>query len=138
MRQHGVPNFPDPQITSEDGQQRIRLMARTGAASSPAFNAAQRACSGILPSPQNANPARTALQRHERELGLLSFARCMRTHGVNNFPDPNAQAQITREMLAGAGIDVHLSGVIRTAMTCVPASHGAVSRAAVAQAVHGG
>jgi hypothetical protein len=136
MREHGVPNFPDPQVVNHGGETGIRQVLSATTAASPAFQGAQKACAGIMPSPQNATE--DAQQRHERVLGLLSFARCMRAHGLSNFPDPNDQGQIDRQTLATAGIDVHLPSVIRAAMTCVPASRGAVTRADVAQATNGG
>jgi hypothetical protein len=135
MRQHGIPDFPDPHVTTNGGQTEITQVAQ--ASSSRTFQAAQKACAAIMPGPQNPNPAQTAQQRHQHMLGLLSFARCMRAHGVSGFPDPNAQGRISREMLASAGVDIHAPSVIRTAMTCIPASHGTVTRAAVANAVNG-
>ena len=136
MREHGVTGFPDPHVVNRGGATEIRMMAPASAAASPAFKGAQKACAGIMPGPQSATE--DAQQRHARVLGLLSFARCMRSHGVSNFPDPNTQGQIDQQTLAAAGLDIHLPSVIRAAMICVPASHGAVTRAAVAQAAHGG
>jgi hypothetical protein len=135
MRRHGIP-VPDPQVTNHGGSQSIRQVVRV--ANSPAFKAAQKACAGILPGPQNDNPTQTAQQRHRRLLGRLSFARCMRSHGVTSFPDPDAQGQISEQALANARIDVHLPSVLQAAETCIPASHGAVTRAAIAQAVNPG
>ncbi|MGZ4286692.1 MAG: hypothetical protein ACXVW5_21050 [Solirubrobacteraceae bacterium] len=33
---------------------------------------------------------------------LLAFAHCLRAHGVNGFPDPNANGQLTTEMISAA------------------------------------
>lgn len=52
MRSHGLPDFPDPQFSTTGGGITMRLSARSGGdlnPSSPAFQAAQRACQGILP-----------------------------------------------------------------------------------------
>jgi hypothetical protein len=138
MRTHGVSDFPDPQVSSQGNQTSVRQMVPAGTAKSPAFKGAQRACASIMPGPGTANPAEEAQQRRLRTLGLLSFARCMRAHAVSSFPDPDAQGQISPQALASAGIDIHLPSVIQAAMTCVPASHGVLTRAAVAQAVNGG
>jgi hypothetical protein len=135
MRQHGVP-VPDPQVSNQGGSQRIRQVVHVS--NSPAFKAAQKACAGILPGPQNENPTQIAQQRHQRALGLLSFARCMRSHGVTSFPDPDAQGQINEQALANARVDVHLPSVFQAAETCIPASHGALTRAALAQAANRG
>jgi hypothetical protein len=77
VRAHGVPNFPDP-------------TAHTGLAipndinpQSPAFRSAQRACSKLAQP-----PAGQGGSSESRKLQLLALARCMRSHGVPNFPDP--------------------------------------------------
>ena len=134
MREHGVPDFPDPKVTSRPGSQSIAIRAVTG--NTPADKAALKACSGILPGPQSAS--QIAQQQHQHLLGLLSFARCMRAHGLSSFPDPDAQGQISREALANAGINIQSPTLLRAAATCVPASEGAVTRAAIASAVNRG
>ena len=136
MRQHGVSNFPDPVITHQAGGTSLRMVVSAGIASEPAWKPAQKACASLMPGPPS--PAQAAQQNHQRMLGLLSFASCVRAHGLNNFPDPNAQGQITQETLASAGIDVHSPSVLRVATECVGASHGFVTRAAIAQAVNRG
>lgn len=133
MRRHGVPAYPDPRPVDHNGEQGIKQDLPPGMISSPAFQLADRACAGILPLPQN---EQNAQGNRQHELGLLAFARCMRSHGVSNFPDPNAQGQITDEAVAAAGIDVHLHYVTSAAVACIPSSHGAVSRAVIAQAVN--
>lgn len=134
MRQHGVADFPDPQVTSQGGETKIAMMAPRSAVSSPAFKTAQKTCASLMPGPQN--PAQRAQEQRQHRIGLLSFARCMRARGVANFPDPNTQGQIPSETLARAGIDIHLPGVIRVALACVPASHGVVTRSEIAQALN--
>jgi hypothetical protein len=77
MRSHGVTNFPDPRLgggiqipTNLDPQ-------------SPAFRHAQHACKQFLPN-KGAPPATSASER----TAALTLARCMRSHGVPQFPDP--------------------------------------------------
>lgn len=137
MRSHGLPSFPAPQVVTTGGEHGIRQALPPSVAESPAFGAARRACAGILP-PPGADGVQTPQALHQQELGLLSFARCMRSRGVTGFPDPDAQGQITSERLATAGIDVHAHSVIDAAVTCVPASHGFVSKASIANAVSQG
>jgi hypothetical protein len=50
---------------------------------SPAFSAAQQACKKLQPN-QQITPA----QRKAALKQLLQLARCMRAHGITNFPDP--------------------------------------------------
>jgi hypothetical protein len=57
---------------------------------------------------------------------------------VSNFPEPNAQGDLTPEMLTAAGINVHAPAVDAAASACVSASDGQISAANVAQAEAGG
>jgi hypothetical protein len=85
MRSHGVPNFPDP-VSS--GQIRVdpRKLAESGIdVDSPRFKRAARACLRLQPKGARATARQpTAAQQQ----AMLRFARCMRSHGVPNFPDP--------------------------------------------------
>ncbi len=134
MRQHGVSNFPDPKVSGGNGSQSIRLAVPAGVGSSPSFKSAQSACNGILPAPQNSTPA----QRHAHVAGLVSFANCMRAHGLTSFPDPNSQGQIRPETLSAAGVDIHSPAFIKAAYACVSSSQGQLTRGQIAQAESGG
>lgn len=84
MRIHGVPNFPD---LGGNGM-RIAASGQTisvngSSFSASAFSLARQKCQRFLPH-TSASP-RQAAQQHQRG---LKFARCMRSHGVRNFPDP--------------------------------------------------
>ena len=61
MRTHGVPSFPDPEFSSGGGVG-IHIGGRKGGPSridpsSPAFQAAQKACQSIMPGPKGGGPA---------------------------------------------------------------------------------
>ena len=80
MRSHGVANFPDP---NADGQ--VKIASSSGISFySPTFEAAQSACqkqAGGGPSASGASSAQI--------LGkFLAFSKCMRAHGIIDFPDP--------------------------------------------------
>lgn len=75
MRAHGVSNFPDPGTTG--GPQ------ETPVSSAPAFVAAQKACGGGPGGP--GLPHATEAQK----LQAIAFARCLRAHGVPDWPDPS-------------------------------------------------
>lgn len=77
MRTHGVPNFPDP---TADGNLHIGSDVDT---QSPAFKDAQKACGRFEPG-GGAPPA----TRPSERAAALAFARCVRGHGVPQFPDP--------------------------------------------------
>jgi hypothetical protein len=87
MRSHGVPDFPDPQhnasgtgisVSGGGGNQGVDT-------SSPEYQSASSACRHLLPN----GGAATSQQANQGQLNaLLNFSRCMRSHGVPNFPDP--------------------------------------------------
>jgi hypothetical protein len=132
MRNHGVTNFPDPQVSNNGTQQKIAI--RAVGPDNPAFKTAAKACQGILPAPSKADIAAQAAAVRARTQSLLSFARCMRARGVTDFPDPGLQGQLTLPMITAAGVDLHAPQVATAARACIPASHGVITAAAVAQA----
>ena len=79
MRSGGLPNFPDP----SGGGFRFHRGAGIDP-SSPAFKAARTKCKKFLPPGpgSGAPPSAQALAK------MLTVSRCMRSHGVPNFPDP--------------------------------------------------
>lgn len=78
FRQHGDPGFPDPVYDPSDG----RWHFGTSPGSAP--ESARQACQNLLPA---VNPSPPVPQAEFQE--LLQFARCMRQHGVPDWPDPN-------------------------------------------------
>ncbi len=135
MRNHGVTNFPDPQVLNQNGEHAVRIQV-VGPKGSPQFQAAIKACQGILPAASGNGPQPTAQQRRTRLADALSFASCMRSHGVTSFPDPTAQGDLSVEMVKAQGIDVHSPAVLRVVQACLPASHGALTPAKVEAALN--
>jgi hypothetical protein len=135
MRDHGVANFPDPQVTHTNGGTQIAI--RVVGPSSPNFSTAQTACRGILPAPSKSDLAAQAKQQLAEKQGHLAFAHCMRDHGISGFPDPTAQGRLTLPMVQAAGIDLTAPQVRTAALDCVPDSDGTISRANVIQATSG-
>jgi len=128
MRSNGVPNFPDPQhFVGGNPKLTIHQLAPS--------QVALRACSHLLPTTGGSASEETAQQRRTRLADGLSFARCMRSHGVSRFPDPTAQGQLTVEMVRAQGIDVRSPEVLRVVQACLPASHGALTPAKVREAL---
>jgi hypothetical protein len=84
MRSHGVPDFPDPIVQqSPDGRSVKVAVAGPAGGQTPAFNAAANACKSLAP-PRPTAPTITAAQQQD----YLNAATCMRSHGINGFPDP--------------------------------------------------
>lgn len=84
MRANGVPDFPDP---SPGGGLLFKLPPGLNPAA-PAVRAAQAKCRKVLP---NGGPPAPGAQTHpsvQTVTKLLRIARCMRQHGVPQFPDP--------------------------------------------------
>jgi hypothetical protein len=134
MRSHGVTNFPDPKVMNHNGEHGIAIEA-VGPKGSPQFQAAQKACQGILPAPGGNDAQQTAEQKATRVADALSFARCMRGRGVTGFPDPTAQGDLSVEMVQAQGINVHSQAVLRVVQACLPATHGALTPAKVRAAL---
>ena len=134
MREHGLPNFPDPKISSSPGHASIGIEAVGPDGGTPQFKVAQAACHSIMPGPSSSDLASQATQQHQHEQDILSFTRCLRSHGVANFPDPDAQGRLSPATVQAAGVDMHAPAFVAAAMACIPASHGAVTAAAIQQA----
>ena len=95
MRANRVSGFPDPisvpgggeglplMVTSDDS-----LTAEGQTFAGPAVRSAERACKAYLP-PAGGPPPKVRAQQLRQE---LAFARCMRAHGVPNFPDPSSSS----------------------------------------------
>jgi hypothetical protein len=85
MRSHGVAKFPDP-TTSGALPKVTPEQARD-----PQFQAAQRDCQNLLPADTNDQfpPSEVRLLL----IGMLRFSRCMRSHGVPNWPDPATDSE---------------------------------------------
>jgi hypothetical protein len=80
MHSHGVPNFPDP---SSSGS--ISLIGSGVDQQSPVFQAAETACVKLRP---GGSAAATGADTAATLRQFLAAARCMRAHGVIDFPDP--------------------------------------------------
>jgi hypothetical protein len=82
MRLHGITDFPDPNAS---GDFAIHGAGPNGDLdrNNPAFQAAERACQRYGPQ-HDVTPA----QHAQLESEYVRFARCVRAHGVGDFPDP--------------------------------------------------
>jgi hypothetical protein len=90
MRTHGVPDFPDPSAEGATALSKSTV-------NSPQFRSASQACQSVVPGgAQGGGPPSPQFQAQ-----LLRFARCMRAHGVTDFPDPT---------FSGANNAIHLPG----------------------------
>jgi hypothetical protein len=112
MRAHGVPGFPDPSAsgTFSDVNGSLDL-------GSSQVQRAYGACRHLLPGggPNLAELQQKIQQKREQALPqLLRLARCMRSHGVPNFPDPTP----TGLNLKNAGLDPAAAQFQRSLRAC--------------------
>lgn len=122
MRSQGVSNFPDPNAHGEWPKPQVAL-----AANNPRYQAASQACGHLLPfggPGVSMSPAAVT----QLQTDLAKFARCMRSHGVSNWPGPIDQGT-EREYFnpQAAGIDPkspQISTKIHECEHAIPASLG--------------
>ena len=105
MRSHGVPAFPDP--TRTGGVPKVTPQ-QVGVGNSQ-FQVAQRACAHLL------QPAQ--VQVPQIMTGMVNFARCMRSHGVPNWPDPSTDSN-GQPVFSIPGINPDSPRISNTADAC--------------------
>ena len=127
MRSHGVPTFPDP---NSDGQI-PKTQVVSGRKNNPSrFDSAQSACRHLLP---NGGNGETQAQIAKDWNELRNFARCMRHHGVSNFPNPTSRSTSDRRAdlnLTAVGLDANSPQLRTKAQQCASLLHlGGLPRA---------
>ena len=133
MRTHGVPDFPDPTIQA-NGSYSFSLPPRPDLRSAQS-QAARQACQSLL---SGGGPSQA--QQREAMAAALAMAHCMRTHGIKDYPDPNAQGDIQIADKPGSDLDpnnplfkaanaacAHLMPSPRGGMTVTQAGSGSAS-----------
>jgi hypothetical protein len=98
MRQHGVPNFPDPLPNGGFALGPAVTGGKNGQVS-PQYQAAVNACASLSPV-----GVLTPEQQQKALNQLLKVSACMRSHGFKNFPDPTFSSQ---------GVELHIIGFDR-------------------------
>jgi hypothetical protein len=90
MRANGTPTFPDPGSNGALPNPAL-----------PAFQAAKKACAKLQPAglhlPGSPEPSPAELR------AALTFARCIRKHGVSQFPDPLTTVSLVAALTLGSG-----------------------------------
>ena len=85
MREHGVSNFPDPQISTSGNEVKAAMRVTPGITGNPHFRSAEQACRRLLP---EGGPDSNRQISPQEQSQYLRAAACIRTHGIPNFPDP--------------------------------------------------
>ncbi|HEY1486285.1 MAG TPA: hypothetical protein VGF84_09275 [Micromonosporaceae bacterium] len=100
MREHGVPNFPDP----DSGGNLPKADAQRLGVSDSQLQAAEQGCQHLLPntgSVINVGSVQQCMEAADCPQRLVQqtlaeeriFAQCMRAHGVPNWPDPSIDSR---------------------------------------------
>ncbi len=85
IRKHGIPDFPDP--TFGAGGAQVNLHVPLGAMTMQQFMLAQKACAKLGLELAGYAPTSTATAAEMAQ--ALAVAKCIRAHGVPNWPDPS-------------------------------------------------
>jgi len=128
LRQHGIVNLPDPTVVSSGPARGQTMFDKRALLAYPesVVNQAVAACTTALEQAGvGSGPPAPALTQQQIQ-SRLALARCLRSHGVPNFPDPNpttgdvtlppgltktspqllAAAQACRSLAVAAGLSV--------------------------------
>jgi hypothetical protein len=118
VRANGVRNFPDLgsmgiQIAGSGQTISVNGVSLNG----PAYQAARAKCQKYLPTHTTASPSPQAQAR--RRASDLNFAKCMRSHGVPNYPDPKVfSGQDGNQEVYLPGINPYAPAFQAAAQTC--------------------
>jgi hypothetical protein len=109
MRSHGLSSYPDAKVSVSGNAVQVKISPGTLDPNSPAFTSASRACRHVLP-----NGGRLPTTNPQEQAQDLTFATCMRSHGVSNFPDPDHDGAFTLP----AGLDQQTAQFQRATRAC--------------------
>jgi hypothetical protein len=132
MRGHGVTSFPDPKVHISGNHGSVGFAVNPSETGSPKFTSAQKACHAILPAPGSTQPED---QAHKQI--LLAFARCLRAHGLQDFPDPDVHGNLRLQTVIADGVDVHSQTFLHATEACVGVTHGEITMAQIRAGING-
>lgn len=130
MRSRGVPSYPDPTSTGALPKTSPRQLG----VSSSQFQAAQAACQHLLPDTGSSQQTQQCMLTGNCPQALVQqiltaerkFARCMRAHGVPNWPDPSIDSEGRPVFLVSrAGVDAHAPPIRAKSDVCERLTDGA-------------
>jgi hypothetical protein len=94
MRAHGAPNFPDP---SSNGSFNVSSLGGVNYLQSPQVQGAKKSCKSLAP---NLGSQPQVIQG-PNIAEALKYSRCMRAHGVPNYPDPDKSGDVNIPVSSG-------------------------------------
>jgi len=87
VRAHGVPNFPDPKVSTSGSEVKVAVGVTPAIKGNPHFKSAQQACRQLLPGGGPGSQSDPQLSTAE-QAQVLQLVACVRKHGEPNLPDP--------------------------------------------------
>jgi hypothetical protein len=126
VRAHGVPNFPDPKVSTHGNEVSVAIGINPAISSNPHFQSAQQACRKLLPGGGPGSGSNHQITPQEQSQ-YLKAAACIRSHGVPNFPDPT---------FSGGGVHIEHQGLNERSPAFKAAVHACESL--IPGGVHGG
>jgi hypothetical protein len=116
MRQHGDPNQADPTIDSSGV---IHIVGGGNSMTGPNMkgSGSNSPCSSYLHAASVALGGKSAGQRPPYSK-LLKFSRCMRSHGIPDFPDPGSDGSLSLQNHPGSDLDPRSSAFQSASKTC--------------------
>ncbi len=105
IRANGVPNYPEPKLIN--GAIRISFTISVNP-TTPAVQTAAKKCGYQAEKQAGETSSRVA------------FVRCMRAHGVKNFPYPTTAGRVSPAMVQAAGININSAAVAPVVNECLP------------------
>jgi hypothetical protein len=130
MRSRGVPTYPDP---TSSGALPKTSPQQLGVSSSQ-FQSAQAACQHLIPDTGLSQQTQQCMLTGNCPQALVQqiltaerkFARCMRAHGVPNWPDPSIDSEGRPVFLVSrAGVDAHAPQIRAKSDVCDRLTGGA-------------
>jgi hypothetical protein len=117
VRAHGVPNFPDPKISTHGNEVSVAIRVTPALTGNPHFKSAQQACSKLLP---GGGPGEGSNQKitPSEQVQYLKAAACVRSHGLPSFPDPT---------FSGGGVHISHQGLNESSPVFKAAVHACES-----------
>jgi hypothetical protein len=112
MQSHGIKNMPEP---NSSGQLQVTAGQSLPDFNSPQFQAAAKACVALQPAGVAPNPGQQAQQLAAN----VKYAKCMRSHGLPDFPDPGTDGFFDLQ-----NINVNSSQVLAANKACASGGDG--------------
>ena len=90
LRQQGLANFPDPAVATDGPAAGRAILDKSALKGYPvaSVNQAMTACHAVLDEADLLSGQSSTVSQQELQ-ARLALARCIRAHGVPNFPDPD-------------------------------------------------